>query len=428
MKCYFTSIVMTELSEFLTLLNPWWSQNTYIPSESALPKRQDYARLWDLTIQTKQVVSITGLRRIGKTTIMRQMIANLLKTVHPKRILFASFDQPIIETLPETITSILKWYGSEILAEKFPYVSDQTYIFLDEIQQIPQWQDIVKRYYDLTDKVKFVVSGSSSAFLRPAGRESLAGRIFDLTVHPLSYTEFLRLSPSKTFDDYLRFGQFPELLNFPSNETKVQYLRDSIIAKVLDIDIPTIVRIRNKQQLDRLFWTFMPNVGQIVNFPKLIRELGIPPSTFYKYLHVLSDSLLVHQVVNGSGSFRSEKRLLRKIYPSSSNFLSLYSPVPSMGFFAETYVAEILLQTFQSVQLWHDRGKEVDFYLPDKHIAIEIKYQDTIHADDVATLYRLGKKRKNIRKILVAKKGFRSTINDVEMVPIDELEDTIKKW
>ena len=88
----------------------------------------------------------------------------------------------------------------------------------------------------------------------------------------------------------------------------------------------------------------------------------------------------------------------------------------------------MLLQTFHSVQLWYDRGKEVDFYLPDKHIAIEIKYQDTIHADDAATLYFLGKKRKNIRKILVVKKGFRKTVKDVEMVPIDEFEDTIKQW
>lgn len=181
-----------------------------------------------------------------------------------KNIFYLSFDQPLVEENPNFLEIVINFYFQKIKQEKISKI-EKVYIFLDEIQIIPFWQDILKRYYDLNQNIKFIVSGPPPFFIRKKSKESLAGRIFEKTLPPLTFKEFEIFSKTNDFDEYLNFGQFPELLSITSIEKKKEYLQQGIINKVLEICIPKIYHIRKTFDFQRLFWTLLPNTGWIIN-------------------------------------------------------------------------------------------------------------------------------------------------------------------
>jgi len=194
-------------------------------------------------LHERQILSIVGLRRTGKTILLKQLIKKLLASVQPEAILFLTFDEAII---PGNIT--IANYLNEYL-EKIAPKDGKLYIFLDEIQYNRNWQHILKRYYDTDVRIKFVISGSSSLFLRKKTTESLAGRIYEFSLPVLSFEEYLELKNvkkemlmayraaavsfdmkaadmparekfflqygadmEKEFEQYLWYGQFPEIV------------------------------------------------------------------------------------------------------------------------------------------------------------------------------------------------------------------------
>lgn len=384
-----------EISEQIYLQNPWFRDSSYTPTETSLLKRNIFDSFYKDVRDLKQIISLTGLRRVGKSTMLKQVIGKILKDkLSAKNILYFSFDQPTIREESATLEKLISFYFSYILNKQTHKLAEKVYLFFDEIQLIPYWQDVIKRYYDINQNIKFVVSGSSTLFIKKKAWESLAGRIFEKTLPPLSFNEYKRLSGRNDFTDFLDFGQFPELLEIGDVQKKVEYLKEGVIGKILEVDIIKSYGIRKTVDFERLFWSLLPNTGQIIKANKLMSDLGMKKATMFKYLSILENSLLIDKVLNLSGSFRSEARLLRKLYPASSNFLVLIPELVSMGFKVETYVNSILQAKEKNVYLYNRRGKEIDFILPDKRLAIEVKYQEHIHSADDVFLEKYIKEKK----------------------------------
>ena len=177
------------------------------------------------------------MRRVGKTSLMQQMIDYLIleKNIPRDQILFHNFDEsiPIPDILQEFIESL---HGNEMNSKTY-------YIFFDEIQKVADWQSKIKIYYDLYPNIKFILSGSSSLHLQK--NESHAGRIFEYYIDPLDFEEFLRYtekekilsSPyiyreelSKEFELYLR-RQFIDCIYFSDIEVAeyIQQLKNKIL-------------------------------------------------------------------------------------------------------------------------------------------------------------------------------------------------------
>ena len=131
----------------------------------------------------KFILSLLGLRRTGKTTLLKQLIDYLIieKNIPRLNILYYTFDEPA--EWPEVLDEYLKVSQREL-------DSPALYFFLDEVQKLPDWQNKIKIYYDHYPNIKFIVSGSSSLFIRKKS-ESLAGRILEFILPPLSFTEFI---------------------------------------------------------------------------------------------------------------------------------------------------------------------------------------------------------------------------------------------
>lgn len=416
-----------DIKELLYLQNPWFRDQKYIPSEHFLLKRDLFSSLEREITDIKQITSLTGLRRTGKSTLLKQVIANLLqKRTDPSCILYFSFDQPTIDKQPELFDIVLTLYFSDILQKEVHKIINKAYIFFDEIQLIPFWQDMIKRYYDLNQNLKFIVSGSSSLFISERSKESLAGRIFTTVLPPLSFSEYKRFSGKTDFTDFLDYGQFPEMLELKDNAKKIEYLQEGVIGKVLQIDIEKIYGVRKKIDFERLFWSLLPNAGQIIASRKLMTDLSLKKATLFKYLSILEQSLLIQKVLNLSGSFRSEKRLLRKLYPASSNFLKLTAEQVNTGFKAETYIHSLLRSVNKNIFLYHHRGKEIDFILPEKKLAFELKYQEHIHSMDYRFLETYVKEKK-YKGILITK-NYAPELpkKNVSFIPLEQFEQYLQ--
>lgn len=417
-----------NIIDLIYLQNPWFRDAGYQPPEFNLPKRNPFNAFFDEIINTKQVISLTGLRRVGKSTLIKQAISELFrKNIEKRQILYFSFDQPTVKEDTQTLENLLETYFLKILGKETHKINKSVYIFLDEIQLVPFWQDIIKRYYDLNQNLKFVVSGSSSLFIAEKAKESLAGRLFERYLGPLTFSEYQKLSGRNDLVEFLDFGQFPELLSLQNKERKIEYLREGIIGKVLEIDIPKTYGIRKIYDFERLFWSLLPNAGQIIQSSKLASDLQIKKATLFKYLNILEKSLLINKALNFAGSFRSEKRLLRKLYPASANFLSVSPDLINIGFKAEAYVCSLLKQTRKPVYLYHQRGKEIDFLLPDEKIALEVKFQEHIFKSD----YDFAESfviKKGYEGILLTKNEDKLLSKNIRAVSFEKWEKEIEKF
>ncbi|MCP2605725.1 AAA family ATPase, partial [Candidatus Aminicenantes bacterium AC-335-O07] len=171
---------MTDIKEALKDFNPWWRGEFKIDFR----EREIYKKIQKF-ISLPQIIAFTGLRRVGKTTLMFKIVEDSInKGFDPKNIIYFSFD----EFKEIKIREVIKEY--EELMEK-DIRKGKYLLLLDEIQKLNNWEEQTKVVYDMFRNFKIYISGSESLFIRKKSKESLAGRIFEFRVEPLSFKEFL---------------------------------------------------------------------------------------------------------------------------------------------------------------------------------------------------------------------------------------------
>jgi hypothetical protein len=407
----------------------------------------------------RQILSIVGLRRTGKTILLKQLIENLLASVKPEAILFLTFDEAII---PGGIT--IANYLNEYL-EKIAPSAGALYVFLDEIQYNPKWQHILKRYYDTDSRIKFIISGSSSLFLRKKTTESLAGRIYEFSLPVLSFEEYLELKNVKKellegylatgvsfasrienlplrekffqqygaemereFEQYIRYGQFPEIADESNQMVLKKYLTDAIYKKTIEYDIPKIFGVEKVDELKFLFQVLVNEIGSAVETGNIAREIGIDEKTVKKYFNYFEESFLIHLVYNFTKSARKSRRLGKKVYLGSPNFFSafhVWSDEDQLnyksGFLAENYCLLLLKKSFENVAFRRVRQAEVDFLATDnmldakKYQYVEVKYREQVAVNKLKFAVKLSKKSGN--KLMVITKNNFAVHNDLVLIP-----------
>ena len=195
----------SKLEEF----NHWWI-NGKVDPELALPfKRNIYAEI-ERHLDKRFIVALVGLRRVGKTTTLYQIIQSLIeRKVALANILFFSFDEASAK-LDEVLDTYREMHNKDFRKER-------AYIFLDEVQKCDNWENKIKKYYDIYPKLKFIISGSESLFIRRKTKETLAGRIFEFTLMPFTFREYLKFNKIK--EEYFKYETKikPMFLKFAEN-------------------------------------------------------------------------------------------------------------------------------------------------------------------------------------------------------------------
>lgn len=393
-----------NILERLVTQNPWWETGR-VDAVAGMQKRNAFSLIKG-HMEAKQIISITGLRRVGKTVLSRQLIADLLSSgTDARRVLYFSFDELLAKD-PAIIEDVLKTYGDLILKAELRGV----YVFFDEINHIPDWQVVLKRFYDLESGIKFVVTGSSGVRIRKSA-ESLAGRIFEFEMEPLSFREFLRLrkieisysldthvnTAQKELTRYLTAGGFPELVDDVSFEKAKLYV-GSIADKIILSDIPQAGDVGNPEILREVFRLLAASPGSLVEYKNLASSLKVSYQTVSKYVGFLESAHLIRTLLNKRGSPVAMSRKAKKIYLAATP-LALFSAD------SEQQVLSILPMLAENAVALHIGAKyfwrdyyELDFVT--EKGAVEVKYAEHANAEkNIAAAV----KRKEKRLVVVTK-------------------------
>ena len=423
------------LLKVLASYNPWWKTGMVNPKLSKTYKRFAFYEAMKRLDQTeiRRTVVLTGTRRVGKTTIQYQMIEALLQRgISPQKIVFISMDHPMLKL--SSIQEILECYHENI------YPEQDAYYFFDEIQYAQDWDKWLKIIYDMQPDTKTIATGSASPALIKGNQESGAGRWSTIQVPTMSFYEYcellnidqpelpidlkitslvhktqqertqimLQLSKVQNyFNRYLQVGGFPELALADNDILAQQVMREDVVDKVLKRDLPSLYRIRNSTELERIFLYLCNVSSEIVSIEAIAKELsGVSRPTVENYIQYLESANLIYQSwpVHISG-----KKILKaspKIYIADAAIRnavlmddSLLSDPVEMGKIVETavykHVVAFYYQQAASVGYYRGgkKGKEIDVvvgYSNAKHILIEVKYREGAPIPDDSAISELS--------------------------------------
>ena len=381
----------------------------------------------------RRTVVLTGTRRVGKTTIQYQMIEALLQSgVPPQKIVFVSMDHPMLKL--SAMNDILECYHENI------YPDQDVYYFFDEIQYAQDWDKWLKAIYDMQPDTKVVATGSASPVLVKGSQESGAGRWSAIQVPTLSFYEYcellnvdrpdlpddLKITPllyktqqertqimlqlSKVqnhFNRYLQVGGFPELALADNDILAQQVMREDVVDKVLKRDLPSLYKIRNATELERIFLYLCNVSSEIVSIEAIAKELnGVSRPTVEHYLDYLESANLIYQSWPVTMARKKVLKASPKIYIADAAIRnavlmddSMLSDPVEMGKVVETavykHVAAFYYQQAASVGYYRGgkRGKEIDVvveYSNSKNILIEVKYREGAPIPDDSAIVELS--------------------------------------
>mgnify|MGYP001607608580 CR=1 FL=1 len=369
---------MVQIREVISELNPWWKGKI----STQYKDREIYYEIQKF-MKLPQIIALVGLRRVGKTTLILKIIEDMIKRgFSSKNIIYFSFD----EFKDIEIREVIKVYEEVMEID----IKEGKYLFcFDEIQKLHDWENQLKAVYDVHHKnIKIIISGSESLFIRKKSKETLAGRIFEFNVDPLSFREFLNFrglsfEPRglyekellKTLNEFILSQGFPELAGVREFDVIKKYITESVIEKVVYKDIPTLFAVKDISVIKILFDVLMEEPGQLIEISKLSKELGMSRQTISQYLFYLEQTFLIRKLYNFSRNKRKIERKLKKYYPA---FVS-----PNLLFKEDTYFKSkvfewLIVNQLKAEFFWRDSYKnEVDIVLINKKFEpLEIKYGD----------------------------------------------------
>lgn len=408
--------------------NPWWRDGR-VPEALIGRKRRilpELLRHMDL----RQMLILSGVRRAGKTTLMFQMISELLvqQQVNPFEIVYYSFDEAV-EDVQEILTEYERSVSPRGLA-----TSKRVFLFFDEIQKLPDWPDRIKVIYDLHPNVKVVLSGSASVDIAKGTRESLAGRFFDFSIEPLDLDEYLEFTDTQVdkarepvFEDVIRrsirrlieTGGFIEALTFDEMQRR-RYFRESILERVIYRDLPGAFAVRSPDLLFRLVSVLASTPGMYLDYKNLGNDLGYDQRTIADYLAYLEHALLIQRLYNYSPNRLTSEKKMKRAYLSNSGFTWALSSSPGLSprlmgqFFVNALKARFFWRTPQrdEIDLVHERDDEIT--------PVEIKIQRQVTRRDARAVLKFMKKYGVARGYIVSEATETSFSEDagvVEVIP-----------
>lgn len=410
------------MNEILNLLNPWWFNRRF---DTGIERPKYIVKLLK-SLTHKRATLVVGSRRVGKTTLLYQIIAKLLKKgVSPHHILYALMDHPQISVFK--IYDLVREFRKQFNLNR----RTKIYLFFDEIQYVSDWEREVKALHD-AENVKIFLSGSASAELILKS-PYLTGRIEKVNVCPLDFKEFLsfkkiKVSETETYklekqvDEYLRIGGYPEYVL----ERDSAYFSD-LINNILFKDIVSLYRLRNPQLLKDLVLLLADRVGHHTTYAKLASVLSLKVDTVKEYIFYLKNTFLIDELPRFTSSRGARIYGPKKFYVWDNGILFHLLGKLSYGSAFEQTVFNFL-KTKSGLGFYYEDKKEVDFVVREnKGIELwEAKYEiDESKLSQKIKIYVKIAKEKKAKKIVFVTKSL-AKINrvgeiSVEYVPLWKL-------
>jgi predicted AAA+ superfamily ATPase len=328
--------------------------------------------------------AVTGMRRAGKTSFLRQLVVERQSTGSPERAVYISFDDDrLADIKADQLSALLEAYY-----RRFPELRRHQTVswYLDEIQLVPGWECFVRRVLD-TERVELVVSGSSARMLSREAHTSLRGRGFETIIRPFSFREFLRHrdeepveAPQRWTADQRsliekRFGEYLQAGGFPEAQGLGVGLRTELLQSYVDtVLFRDVVERYAVSQVSALRWIVrhcLRNPAASMSVHRLFQDLkaqghALAKDSVHALLAHLIDSYLISTVSLHTASERQRNSNPRKVYPADPGLIHAFdvSGRTNLGHALETAVFNELQRRGADVEYIKTAdGFEVDFHV-----------------------------------------------------------------
>ncbi len=327
---------------------------------------------------------LTGIRRCGKSTLLRQLMQKV------KGFYYFNFEDPRANTFDISDFEKLE----EIFKEEF---KEQEYYFFDEIQNIAQWERYIRMLVDIKKQV--IITGSNASLLSKELGTRLTGRHLNYELFPFSYKEFLYFRDKKnsleSFDEYLLEGGFPEYLNSKKPNTLQELLMD-----ILARDISIRYKIRNQKALKELAVYLLTNIGKSFTYNSLKNSFKLGSiNSVISFISYFEDSYLIFTIPRFDYSLKRMIVNPKKVY-AVDNGLSVRN---SVSFFDDK---GRLLENLVFLNL-RRKNKEI-FYFQEKNECDFLVREGIKIVQAIQVAYKLNRdnQEREINGLLEAMKKF----------------------
>ncbi len=455
---------MIDVKELCRPYNPWWQSAKRTFPGTPQFRRPIFNQIRNDIQHVPQIISITGPRRVGKSTLLIQLIEDLIRSnISADRLLYYSFDDPALLAHQDHIGEIVDQMVQMLVSKKDLQLG---YLFFDEIQRLINWELFLKKYYDLKYPLRIVISGSASTPIFKKSRESLLGRIKDYHLLPFSFREYLlydlRAKPAlaqeveklyeqgkiaqgvitkdpfiksqqfkfqmpsielqlvieKALEYYLLNGGFPEVWELADWVKKQEYLFDNQVKKVLYEDLVLAAEFRKPELLKRFYISLLEMPGKEINIANIAAETGINAQQIEKYLPLLEMTDMVYRIEKFRKSPLRIRKGMMKFYLVDLALRNavlrlteaLLQEQDTLGLYAENLVFLAIKKWRGTIQVdyYRERDSEVDFIVhvgPQHYLPIEVKYRNQIYPRDLISVKKFAERfHRCMTPIIVTKK------------------------
>lgn len=346
-------------------------------------------------LHTKEILAIIGARRVGKSTLAKLMIKELLKEVEAKNIFFINLEKPAFIPFKEDASYLEKIFDAYLKLAN-PDISKKIYFFIDEIQIFKNWEVFIKSKYE-NSNIKFIITGSNSSLLTSNYATVLTGRVLKLRLYSFNFKEFLqykkidissklliiknKIDIKRAFDEYMKWGGYFSVISNENEEVKKEILKNIAEDIILKNIVPRY-NIKNSSQIRDMFFYVVSNATNTVNYSTLSNKLGIDAKTVKDYITYFEDNFLISQISNYHNKLSEQIKSAKKIYLNDNGFLNLsISSNRNFGVSLENLVFNFLYEKDENLTYLKDKY-EIDFF------SNKSLYQVTFNIDDESTKKR----------------------------------------
>ena len=363
-------------------------------------------------LENKQITVLTGMRRTGKTTLIKELMR--VSPIRQK----VYFD---LERMDNRELFSEKNYDNIVLAltQRGFVFSEKILIAIDEIQLLPNLPSVLKYLYDTYD-IKFLVTGSSAYYIKNKFTESLAGRKKIFEIYPLTFNELLTFKGVEYaitnpfdgrpfivseyerlkhyYDEYINYGGFPDVVLSDKISDKQDMIQD-ILSSYINLDIATVADFKQSADCYKLIKLLAVRIGTKLDISKLSSLTTFSRAAVENYLALFEQSYLIRTLPVTSNSADREIVKARKIYFLDNGIASISAELSSGAKFENAVFNQ--LQPFGDVSYYQLKtGNEIDFIV-NKNTAFEAK--ETAFDNDLRRLTQLAKNLKIDRCFIVGR-------------------------
>jgi predicted AAA+ superfamily ATPase len=303
----------------------------------------------DLTSEIKKnlgkgkVIVLIGPRQVGKTTLVNSLLKDI------PFLFLDGDDSVVVDTLANANTETLK-----------SIIGNYKFVFIDEVQRIPNIGLKLKIIVDQIKEVQVIVSGSSAFDINHVTQEPLTGRKFEYHLYPVSWNEFEvnagYIKAQQQLELRLLYGMYPDVINNFGNEYEIL---KNLVSSYLYKDVLSLAGIRKSDVLEKILQALALQVGNEVSYNEIAQLVGVDKNTVNNYIDLLEKSFVIFRLNSFSKNLRNEIKANRKIY------------------FYDNGVRNMLIGNFNNLEFRQDKGALWENFLVSERIK-QLSYTNSL--------------------------------------------------